>query len=760
MRDISAASIIASLLFSLPAAAGAMVLASAGATNYSIVVSANAVASEKTAARELASYLKRVTGARLAIRLESDVDASAPQILVGQSDRLKALAPDIDWSALGRDGIVIRTVGNKLLLAGGQPRGTLYAVYTFLEDTVGCRWWTSTESFVPQKPTLQIPPLNITYAPRIIYREAFYRDPIENPEFAAKLKLNGHFYNIPDSFGGHYEIIGWCHTFYALLPPDKYFDKHPEWYSEINGKRTPSGGQLCLTNEEMRAELTRRALEEIEKKPNAGIISISQNDWQGACQCAKCAAIDKEEGSHAGTLIRFVNAVAEEIEKVHPDVLVETLAYQYTRKPPLNVRPRHNVVVRLCSIECDFLRPLESPANQAFRDDIRGWSAIAPNLYVWDYVTDFASYIQPHPNMRVLAPNLRFFEKNNVIGVFEQGDRATSIGDFVRLRTWVLAHLEWDPSRDEKKLISEFLHGYYGPAAPYLQSYLDLVHDAAEKTGMHLSCYNSDLSFLTLPLMNRATELFDQAAEAVAGNSVLSRRVRRERIPLDHVWLLRYDELKRQAEMSNLPFGGPEDGRAACKEFIKLAHEWDVRNYSEARSFDSYIPSLEARFAPPAPKPEEFAKLPPEDMVDIQNAMFTLFDPPRLCKIVDDPKASDSKAAMMDGSHIEWAVQYHVQQDLADACPGRWKWYAIIRTEGDKTGGAFRYGIYDGKQHREIVNMVAGLEVGQDGEYHTYYFGNHEVESGMYLWIAPLGNAPTVQGIYIDRVILVRDREE
>lgn len=741
----------------LTTAANAAMLASRGKTGYSIVIAKDAIEPEKTAARELHDYLKQVTGAEFRIRTESEVKPNAAQILVGPSQRAMKLAADVDWAALGHDGIVMRTVGKNLILAGGRTRGTLYAVYSFLEDIVGVRWWTGTESYVPHKTSLPLPALSTNYTPKLRYREAYYRDPIENPIFAARLKLNGHMYSISPEYGDHYKILGWCHTSYALLPPDKYFAQHPDWYSERNGKRDPNWGQLCFSNEEMRKELTRVALQWIRKDPTAGIISISQNDCAGNCQCPKCKAIEQEEGSPSGPLLRCVNAVAEDIEKQYPDQLIETLAYQYTRKPPLHVRPRHNVVVRLCSIECNFSQPMESDANSTFRDDMRKWSAIAPNLYVWDYVTDFASYIQPQPNMRVLAPNLRFFVDNKAIGVFEQGDCATTVGDFVRLRAWLLAHLEWNTSRDPKQLTTEFLEGYYGAAAPYLQSYLDLIHDAWEKSGAGLSCYNGNITFLSLPVMNEATKLFDEAAKAVASDPALSIRVRRERMPLDHMWLVRYDDLKRAADSGSIAFAGPKDPAAACKEFIDMAREWKANNYSEGRSFESYVPSLEDRFAGPPPEPAAFAKVPKGDLVQAGASSLTLFDAPRLSQLLDDPKASEGKAAFMNGSHGEWAVQYHPSDDVAKACTGKWKWYVIARTEGDKSGAAFNYGLYDGNGHFEVVRMTASLEHGLDGQYHTYYLGSHEVKPGMYAWVSPLGNGGVVKGIYVDRVVLVRD---
>ncbi len=733
-------------------------LANNGRTAYCIVVAKDAIQPERTAAKELQSYLRQITSAEFPIRTESQVKPDAPQILVGPSQRARRLAPDVDWAALGHDGIVIRTVGNRLILAGGRPRGTLYAVYTFLEDSLGCRWWTGTESTIPHARTIGLPKLDVDYTPKLLYREAFYRDPNENPLFAAKLKLNGHFYSIPAKYGGHYSILGWCHTSNALLPPDKYFSAHPDWYALVDGKRQTT--QLCLSNDEMRKELTRAALEWIAKDPTAGIISISQNDCGGWCQCPKCRAIEQEEGSPSGPLIRFVNAVAEEIEKKYPDMLVETLAYQYTRKPPLHVRPRKNVVVRLCSIECDFAKPLESPANASFGDDLRKWAAIAPNLYIWNYVTDFSSYIQPQPNMASLAPDLRFFVANKTIGVFEQGDSGCSVGDFVRLRAWLLAHLEWDPSRDPKQLIAEFLKGYYGAAGPYLQQYLDLVNGSVEKTGQRVGCYNGDLSFLTLDVMTRATRLFDQAAKAVADDSVLAGRVRRDRMPLDLAWLLRYDDIKREAAERGVAFVGPSDPMAACREFIALAREWKANMYSESRPFESCVPGLQIKFGPPPPKPEEFAQVAEQDKVEVHAGDLLLMGVPDWVKLVNDPKAADGKAAVMPGGHTQWAVQYHISDEFAKAHPAEWKWYVIARSEGDRAGAAFNYGIYDANANREIVRLKGSLEQTPDGNYRTYYLGTMKPEAGMYVWLAPLGNGDQVKAIYVDRVVLVRDRGE
>lgn len=735
--------------------AHALLIAKDGKSSFAIVVPDDAIPAEMSAARELRDYLREISGVSLSILRDSQASGNKRQILVGPSASVRKLLPDQNWDALGTDGIVIKTLPDKLILAGGRPRGSLYAVYSFLEDTVGVKWWTSDESTVPTSSTLDIPQLDVAYAPKLLYREAFNRDPNDHPRFAAHLKNNGHHAQIPEKFGGHYNILGWCHTSYALMPPAKYFASHPEWYSLQGGKRKFEGGQLCWSNPEMCKELARNALALIRKNPSAGIISISQNDWHGACQCEACTAIEKREGSAAGPLIQGVNAVAAEIAKEYPKFFVETLAYQYTRKPPSTIRPASNVLVRLCSIEGDFAQPLSSDSNAGFRNDLQSWKAIAPNLFIWNYVTTFADYLIPHPNLLPMGEDLRFFTQNNVVGVFEQGDYANKLaGDFLPLRAWLAAHLMWDPSRSQAELQKEFLTGYYGAAAPCMAEYLDLVNEPAKSPSFHLGCYNKDTSFLTSETLKRATELFDAAALAVKGNPDLSRRVRRERLALDHVKLLRYD-------MASCQKSAEEKGEAACQEynaladdFVATAQKMGVRNYSEGERFAAYIPTLKQRcMRLMPPKLPAVGEPLPAGCVDLQEDRFNLAKPGEWAEVVNDPKASNGKAARMPGNIGEWAVQFHVPKDAKFTGPGPWRCYVVARCDATTTteGTAFQFGLYDPAANAHVSQDRPSLATAADGKYHAYGIFVDSLKPGHYFWVAPTGHA-----VYVDRIYLQR----
>jgi hypothetical protein len=737
--------------------AGGIWLVREGKSDYVIVLPAAPSAVETTAARELQEHLAQATGAKLPILPEGQAPRGRPQIVLGAAARVKELAPDVNPAGLGHDGIVIRSVGDNLVLAGRPPRGTLYAVYTFLEDVVGCRWWTSTESFIPRKPSLEIPAQDLAYAPALRYREELYRDTFAGL-FAARLKLNGSNHPVPDEYGGHWGFAGFVHTFYPLLPPEKYFARHPEWYSEINGKRTTEGAQLCLTNEEMRKELVRSALARLRETPGAGVISVSQNDCGGRCQCAQCKAIEEQEGAPSGLLVRFVNAVAEDIEKEYPEVLVETLAYQYTRQPPRHVRPRKNVLIRLCSIECSFVEPLShGKQNQKFRSDIEGWSRIAPQLFIWDYTTNFANYLLPHPNLRVLASNVRFFVDHHTIGLFEEGDYGSSIGDFLPLRVWLLAHVMWNPRAEARALTGEFLRGYYGPAAPALAGYLKLIHDAAERSGVYLNCYMSDTSaWLSLADLNRATRWFDQAQQAVAGDPLLAPRVRRERMPLDYAWLQRYYALKRWARSRGVEFLGPADPAAAAAEYVALARQWKAGQWREGAPFAECEQSLVRSFRPAGPPPEPCKGLSEDEWIDVQDNQFTLSNSGQWAQMADDPRASDGKAVRMPGNHFEWATQWPVSDDVRFGNP--WHCYLVARCDAKATSGlAMTMGIYDTQTRRGVADRRVTLEelAGKPG-YQVFDLGVHKLSAGMYFWVAPPKRPGEVDAVWIDRIFLVR----
>ena len=531
--------------------------------------------------------------------------------------------------------------------------------------------------------------------------------------------------------------------------------------------------QLCLSNDEARKELTKNALEWIRANPAAGTISISQNDTVTShCMCPADMAREKAEGSPSGPLLHFVNQVAADIEKQYPDFMVETLAYNYSQKPPLHERPRRNVVIRLCAavtdisnpdkpILVDVTQPLNSASNAGFRDDVRHWKAIASRLYIWNYVTNFSNYLIPNPNLHTTGSDIRFLTQNNAISLFEQGDPYNPTGDFTKLRVWLLAHLMWNPRLDQRQVEGEFLRGYYGAAAPHLRAYLDIIQKAGK--GFRLSPYEKEYPYLTLDVMNAATRAFRKAELAVKNNPVLAHRVTGERLALDYAWIVRYSELHRDAEKRKIAFEGPQNLQNFVLDFVHNAKEFKMAAYSESTSFESYSSRLLARYGPRAPLPDAIKAGPDSDVLDIQDVSFLLYEQATLTSLVDDPKATDGKAAKFLGNSVIWGVQYPLSlEDDNFLKGGEWHCYIIVRVEpaagAAKTGGAFAAGIYDSGTKKQLVQLEKSAEEVADNTYHVYDMGAHPLNKQAYFWIAPTNN-PNVAALYIDRIVMVRDKK-
>jgi len=554
-------------LFILPVRAD-LTLARNGKARCVIVRQPGATAAELNAVKELADALHEITGAVFSV-VEASNRPPANAIIVGPGPAARAAFPGVKLDTFGAEELIIKTDGNRLLLAGGRPRGTLYAVSEFLQRQCGARWWTPWASALPKQTTLKLGSLNVRYAPVFEARDPFWY-PAFNARWSVRNFSNSQESEVPDDLGGCIRYKGFVHTFYALVPPAEHFEKHPEWSSLIKGKRTHANAQLCLSNPELRDFVVGRVKQWLRESPEAVIVSVSQNDCYGACECDACKSIDDAEGSHAGSLLDFVNYVAGKIEPEFPHVAVDTLAYQYTRRPPRTIKPKPNVIVRLCSIECNFREPLESPANASFGDDIRNWSKICNRLYIWDYTTDFAHYVQPHPNWFNLGANVRFFAAHQVKGVFEQGAYQSHGSEFSELRAWVLARLLWDPKQDDRALIQEFLHGYYGPAAPAIGRYLDLMH--TNSAGWNLTCYSPPTApFFNFKNLAAAEALWAGAETAVASDPELLPRVKLARLWPRYVWLSQWDRLRNECADSNATWPLGESRLAEAENWLKLA---------------------------------------------------------------------------------------------------------------------------------------------------------------------------------------------
>lgn len=523
----------------------ALEIARNGRSRYRIVVADDASPSTMHGAIELQMFLYKMTGAEVPI-VSDHLPVGKREIILGNNAHLEQIGVNIDFEKLGDEGYVLKTVGRHLVIAGGELRGTMYGVYGLLEDHFGCRWFTPDVSSIPRYGHLELSPLEDTSIPILEYREPYVWEAFDG-DWAARNRMNRNSKDggLEIQHGGKIEWVPdmFVHTFEKLVPPEKYFKKHPEYFSLVNGRRLRNRSQLCCTNEDVVRIMTEGVLDAFRKNPHAYVISVSQNDWDNYCECPKCQALAEKEGTQIAPVLRMVNRVAEEVEKEFPDRVIETLAYQWSRKAPKTIRPRHNVVIRLSTIECCFSHPLEScdsPENIEFADDLRKWSKVADRLWIWNYVTSFSHYFVPFPNLRVRDDNIRFFVQNKVKGVFQQDVYTSPRGELSELSGYLNAKLLWNPGYDEDTAINEFLEGVYGAAAGSIREYIDMIHDKVEKDTIHMGVWQGpDAEYLSDEILVHADSLWTEAETAVKDMPAVLEHVRIARLSVDYAIIAR-----------------------------------------------------------------------------------------------------------------------------------------------------------------------------------------------------------------------------
>ena len=467
-----------------------IILAESGSTQYKIVISANAAEVEKNAAQELSDYLKKISSAKFSI-ITDEAEPSEKEIVVGITNRDGEI--NINRAEFEQDGVRILTVGNKLFLTGGKERGALYAVYTFLEDYLGCRWFTEELTVVPEAEHLAISPIDYSFVPPFKLRQTYWLFSTKHADFCVKHKLHSYMAYINEDWGESPTeyCVNAVHSLQWIITRDM-FDEHPEYFGcDDNGNRSMNR-QPCLSNEDV-LNITVKFAEDNFFSQYNNIFSISQNDGMSFCQCDKCKAFNKAHGNtDAASMINFVNKVAEKVREKYPDARFETLAYQDSLTPPTNLEISDGVVIRMCPINGCVLHDFGDPLcreNKKFDKALSGWAELSDSIYMWNYSTDFQYYYALFPNITTLQKRYQYFRDNNVISVFDNGCGEDMVpAEFHDLKTYLVAKLMWDPDTDIKRHISEFCDAYYGDAGADVVEFINKFEKFVKGINTHMTC--------------------------------------------------------------------------------------------------------------------------------------------------------------------------------------------------------------------------------------------------------------------------------
>jgi len=509
----------------LAASVAAPALPAKDLAQWSILVAADAIPSEQFAAEEFQTLWQSCGGVTLPIVNAGETGKHYIVIGPGMAQQV-----GVSNSDLGEEGLRIRVAPNAIVITGGRPRGTLYGVYEFFERYVGARFLTTDHTYFPEDAAMrELQNGEYSFVPPFAFRWSYYGENNTNPAFATRMRVNTVAKD--EKFGGVTPQNLINHSFYHHCPVEKYGKKHPEYFALVDGERKMEmhggGPELCLTNPAVADIVTASVLADLEASPHLRNISVSQNDNDAYCRCENCEAINQREGTPMGTYLMLVNTVAERIEPKFPNTKIGTLAYWHTRKPPKTIRPRHNVQIQLCSIECCTLHAINDPSckkNKEFCDDLANWKAISEDIWVWNYNTNFASYDLPFPNLRSIEPNVKYFLDNNVHGLFMQAAGNCISAEFSDLRNYVISQMIWNPDQNGWALVEEFCTLHYGPSAAPILEYLNYLHDNAEQKSVHPECFPTALEVgVDQEFAVKAIGYFKQAMDLAPDDAVRNR---------------------------------------------------------------------------------------------------------------------------------------------------------------------------------------------------------------------------------------------
>ena len=209
-------------------------------------------------------------------------------------------------------------------------------MYALLEEDLGCRFYTDESIRLPKSGTLLVKPVARRYTPRLKVRDPYYKVAFD-ANWSLRNRTNSPSAAVGEEYGGHVDYDGlFIHARAALLPADKYFKDHPDYFA-LNASGVRFAAKLCATNPEVARIITESVLKTLKENPNTEIVSVSKNDNAGdqICNCERCKVKRAAEGgSDIGCQLVLVNAVADAVAKEHPSVVVDTLAYLETLQPP------------------------------------------------------------------------------------------------------------------------------------------------------------------------------------------------------------------------------------------------------------------------------------------------------------------------------------------------------------------------------------------------------------------------------------------
>lgn len=511
-------------------------LARDGQAQAVLAVPAQPAPEVRRAADELAGYVRRMSGAVL--KMAADPGAGPAVVLQIDPALNPPPAGHRDWP--GGRGYRLRTDGNKLLVLGGDALGVLQGVYGLLERHMDVRWlWPdSLGEIVPQQKTVRVGKIDESSVPAFPVRWVGTGDWALRHGANAMVKIDGRPVGV--NWKWHF------HSFSTLIPAEKYFDQHPDWWPLVSGKRQrptqphSHSTQLCTTNPDMVQELIRNLIAVLDQEPGVQIIALSPNDGGGFCECERCRALDEPDrdwfARYSTRLAVLNNTVAREVAKHHPDVLIKVGAYAMYLRRPLDesLAPTKNQLVQVCHIYCCHNHPVQGDCcvagktfapskefipNSEFRKIVDDWRRVTDHLFIYEYYTlgGPSKAGLPWPLVHTLRQDMPYYRKIGAEGFYTQ--LTETMFDRYGMNYYLAAKLAWDTTLDVDRLMADYCRHAFGPAEGPMLAWFQRLERAMVDSDRCISYgLESPKQFgpkiFTPEVMTEAGALLDRAAAA------------------------------------------------------------------------------------------------------------------------------------------------------------------------------------------------------------------------------------------------------
>ena len=482
---------------------------------------------ETLAAKELATHLEKMSGAKLeTVTVDAaGADAFAAKargekkavIFIGRNIEPKLAKLLGDKSGV-RGAFALKATDDAVMIAG-TGEGPAYGVSELLEQQ-GVRWFMPGDlgMVIPEMTTITVAKQEIMQAPSFASRWMQMPD----KDWQVRVRCGG------DPFpGGH-----------GLPAPKVKVDKatgaiepaeFAEYFSLNKGKRTMR--QHCLSNPKL-LEFAVNAVREMRKKGKGPVIGMGPNDGAGFCECEKCRALDggdfdpfSNEPSVTDRYIWFFNQVLAKVNDEYPDTRIAFYIYHSYMRPPVKWKPDQRITGALAPIALDrvhgFSNPV-APEKSYAKWLCQEWCKILPDIYDRSYWSNLACPGFPF----IIVHRLR----DEIPVSFDLGLKGWRVETFPNYgpqlpSMYVASKLMWNHRLDVDALMRDFSEKFFGPAAKPMGSYITLM-DAALRDGDFCTGSSWDMPHFYPPkLRDEARALLAEGRKLSAGKGDYEKRV-------------------------------------------------------------------------------------------------------------------------------------------------------------------------------------------------------------------------------------------